>query len=78
MPNQPPYDFVYVHTDIPPGMTIREWRGRRTAERAAERQAAREARRQHSVRRRLYTTTRTWLVALRPQRAPAHRISSPL
>lgn len=21
------YEFVYVHTDIPDGMTIREWRG---------------------------------------------------
>ena len=27
------YDLVYVHTDIPEGMTIREWRGRRAAER---------------------------------------------
>ena len=45
MPDQPPYAFVYVHTDIPPGMTIREWRGRRAAERAAAMQAAREARR---------------------------------
>ena len=26
MPGRPPYDFVYVHTDIPEGMTIREWR----------------------------------------------------
>ena len=24
-----PRDFVYVHSDIPPGMTIREWRGAR-------------------------------------------------
>ena len=78
MPGQPPYDFVYVHTDIPEGMTIREWRAHCSTVRAAERQAAREARRQHSVRRRLYATTRTWLVALRPQRTPAHRISSPL
>lgn len=28
-----PYDFVYVHTDIPEGMTIREWRGQRAVER---------------------------------------------
>ena len=31
-----PYDFVYVHTDIREGMTIREWR-----QRAAERQRVR-------------------------------------
>ena len=78
MPGRPPYDFVYVHTDIPEGMTIREWRAHCSTVRAAERQAAREARRQHSIRRRLYATTLTWLVALRPQRAPAHRISAPL
>jgi hypothetical protein len=41
MSGQPPYDFVYVHTDIPDGMTIREWREHRGAERAAEQQAAR-------------------------------------
>jgi hypothetical protein len=78
MPGQRPYDFVYVHTDIPEAMTIREWRARCSTVRAAERQAAREAGRQHSVRRRLYATTRTWLTALWPQRAPAHRISAPL
>ena len=33
MPEQPPYDFVYVHTDIPEGMTIREWRAQRAASR---------------------------------------------
>ena len=22
------YDFVYVHTNIPEGMTLRQWRGR--------------------------------------------------
>ena len=26
-----PYDFMYVHTDIPDGMTIREWRAQRAA-----------------------------------------------
>ena len=31
------HDFVYVHTDIPAGMTIREWRAQRAAERAARR-----------------------------------------
>ncbi len=39
------YDFVYVDTDIPAGMTIREWRAQRTAERVAQRAAEREARR---------------------------------
>lgn len=52
MAGQPSYDFVYVHTDIPEGMTIREWRAQRAAERAAEQQAARDARRRRSVRRR--------------------------
>jgi len=28
-----PRDFVYVHSDIPPGMTIRDWRARRAANR---------------------------------------------
>src|SRR5215211_6671341 len=35
------HDFVYVHTDIPEGMTIREWRAQRAADRAAARRAAR-------------------------------------
>lgn len=35
-----PYDFVYVHTDIPEGMTIRAWRAQRAEER--KRQAARQ------------------------------------
>jgi hypothetical protein len=38
------HDFAYVHTDIPAGMTIGEWRGQRTAERGASR-AARRSRR---------------------------------
>jgi hypothetical protein len=25
------HDFLYVHTDIPPGMTIRAWRAQRAA-----------------------------------------------
>jgi hypothetical protein len=29
------HDFAYVHTDIPAGMTIREWRAQRAAERGA-------------------------------------------
>jgi hypothetical protein len=28
-------DFGYVHTDIPAGMTIREWRAHRAVERGA-------------------------------------------
>lgn len=36
-----PHDFVYVHTDIPEGMTIREWRARRAARRERERAARR-------------------------------------
>ena len=31
------HDFAYVHTDIPAGMTIREWRAQREAARAARR-----------------------------------------
>jgi hypothetical protein len=41
----PPHSFVYVHTDLPPGMTIGEWRERRAAERSAIKTAAREQRR---------------------------------
>jgi len=32
-----PYDFVYVHTDIPEGMTIRDWRAKRSTGEAAAR-----------------------------------------
>lgn len=63
MPDHPPYDFVYVHTDIPEGMTIAEWR----AHQAAERQAARAARRRHAVRRRAWAVARAWLVGPRHQ-----------
>jgi hypothetical protein len=62
------YDFVYVHTDIPNGMTIHEWRARRTAERQQLHLAAREQRRQRrrrAIRRRLaamrVAVPRTWL-----------------
>ena len=61
------YDFVYVHSGIPEGMTIREWRARRAAERQKLRLAAREERRQRrrrTVRRRLtamhVAVPRTW------------------
>jgi len=35
------HDFVYVDTDIPEGMTIREWRAQRAARREEERAARR-------------------------------------
>lgn len=38
-------DFVYVHSDIPEGMTIREWRAQRAAERAEQRALERGRRR---------------------------------
>lgn len=73
MAGHQPYDFVYVQTDIPEGMTIREWRAHRAAERVAERQAARDARRQRSVRRRFLAAGATWLTGLRdPRRATTH------
>lgn len=40
-----PYDFVYVHTTIPEGMTVREWRAQRAAERTAAEAAAKAERR---------------------------------
>jgi hypothetical protein len=55
------HDFVYVHTDIPEGMTIREWRRERAADRAAARQATRQLRR----RRLLATPVRGWIAARR-------------
>jgi hypothetical protein len=54
----PPHSFVYVHTDIPGGMTIDEWRARRAAKRIAINTAAREQRR-----RRRAAAIRRWLVA---------------
>jgi hypothetical protein len=38
------HDFVYVHTDIPAGITIRAWRAKRAAECAARRQQERAGR----------------------------------
>jgi hypothetical protein len=40
-----PYDFVYVHTDIPDGMTIRKWRRQRAAERERQRELDQDRRR---------------------------------
>jgi hypothetical protein len=56
MRDRPPCDFVYVHTDIPEGMTISEWRAQRATEGQAMLAAARERRRLPAVRR--------WLSAL--------------
>ena len=57
-------DFVYVDSDIPPGMSIPEWRAHRAVRRGAERQARRARRRG------------LWRAALRPPtlaRAAARR-----
>jgi hypothetical protein len=55
-----PHDFIYEHTDIHEGMTIREWRAQRAAERLAMHEAVREERRRQMARRR-----RRWLEAFR-------------
>jgi hypothetical protein len=52
-----PHDLTYVHSDIPDGMTIGEWRTRR----AAERLAADTAPRKDGRRRR----ARSWLSGYR-------------
>lgn len=54
-----PHDFIYVHTDIPEGMTIREWHAQRAAEHAATQAAEREERR-----RRRAATAQRWLAVL--------------
>jgi hypothetical protein len=59
------HDFAYVHTDIPAGMTIGEWRAHRAEERGASR-ATRRSRR--SPRRAAVTIIHTWLQARRPRR----------
>jgi hypothetical protein len=53
------HDFVYVYTDIPEGMTIREWRAQRAAERAATQAAEREQRRPWRA-----ATAQRWLAVL--------------
>jgi hypothetical protein len=53
------HDFVYAHTDIPEGMTIREWRAQRAAERAATQAAEREQRRPWRA-----ATAQRWLAVL--------------
>ena len=54
-----PHDFIYVHTDIPEGMTIREWRAQRAAERAAMHAAEREERRRQRA-----ATAQRWMAVL--------------
>ena len=39
-----PHDFAYVHTDIPAGMTIAEWRAERARRQKQLREAHRSAR----------------------------------
>jgi hypothetical protein len=58
-------DFAYVHTDIPAGMTIGEWRAHRAAERGASR-ATRRSRR--SPGRAAVTIIHAWLQVRRPRR----------
>ena len=65
------HDFGYVHTDIPAGMTIRQWRAQRAADRAAARRGARAAWRPSAHGRRLTAAVRTWM------RVHARRISRP-
>ena len=62
-----PHDFTYVHTDIPEGMTIREWRAQRAAERAATPAAVWEERR-----RRRAATAQRWVAALPATRPWLH------
>jgi hypothetical protein len=68
-------DFVYVHTDIPAGMTIRKWRAHRAADRAAMRHTAQVGRRRAAPRRVTAAAVRIWLRAPRQRhRAPAHEV----
>ena len=69
------HDFVYVHTDIPEGMTIREWRAQRAADRAAAARAARAARRPSALGSRLTGAVRAWLrPACDAHRAPVREV----
>jgi len=69
-----PHDFVYVHTDIPEAMTIRQWRGRNAAQRltaGAATRADRHQRRAPRTRRRP-AALRMPLRRLRPRGRVAH------
>jgi hypothetical protein len=63
-------DFGYLHTDIPAGMTIRQWRAQRAAERAEARLAAGATRRPSVLGRRLL---RICMRALRQAHQPTPR-----
>jgi hypothetical protein len=65
------YDFGYVHTDIPAGMTIREWRAQRAADRAAARLAAGATRRPSVLGGRLTAVVRIWMRAVRQAHQPS-------
>jgi hypothetical protein len=54
------YDFVYLHTDIPEGMTIREWRAQGAVKRSTVDAAARADRRRKRA-----WAPRRWPAALR-------------
>jgi len=69
------HDFVDVHTDIPAGMTIREWRAHRADDHAAMRHTAHVCRRRAAPRRVTAAAVRIWLRAPRQRhRAPAHEV----
>jgi hypothetical protein len=64
MADQPvPHDFDYVHSDIPAGMTIREWRAHRAAERGATGAAHRSGRWPRAA----IAIVDAWLHARRPR-----------
>ena len=58
------HDFGYVHTDIPAGMTIREWRAQGAADRGAARAAGQSRR---WSRRAAVAIVHVWLHARRPR-----------
>ena len=64
------HDLVYVHTDIPEGMTIREWRAQRAVDRAAARLAAGAARPPSVLGSRLTAVVRIWMRAVRQAHQP--------
>ena len=71
MADQPvSHDFVYVHTDIPAGMTIRQWRAQRAVDRAAARLAVGATRRPSVLARRLTAVVRIWMRAVRQAHQP--------
>ena len=71
MADQPvSHDFVYVHTDIPAGMTIRQWRAQRAVDRAEPRLAVGATRRPSVLARRLTAVVRIWMRAVRQAHQP--------